>query len=393
MLEVRRTAEVVPNYSLTGDLLSYMRCGLQYRYQNGSSLPPSRPVQMWFGEFIHGVMETAYRLWRLDSPPFPWPCSITEFTKEPPPGRVKHDIGTIGDLVEATLSAAGKSARSSTLRNSAYRRAERAVNEVGPALFPLIESAEEKVIGTRAINMPPGIEARGSMYELHGVMDVLSSLSMKRLEDSFLRDAVFQSVGCIEEQSDVIVDYKGSRRPSTDHEHWKHGDWQLQMYAWLRSKQPGARPVVAGVLLYINELDPGAHDVQALQTDVKKGRTDVVPDSGSPDGYQLRAWRAGSELPDFSRELRLERMMRVVKITPESMQEALRAFDGVVLDIETSVSREALSGRIPGNWKPCGDGPTCAACDFRHFCPAPAEHRDENGNITGNYEPRPPTAP
>lgn len=388
MLEVRRTAEVVPNYSLTGDLLSYMRCGLQYRYQSGSSLPPSRPVQMWFGEFIHGVMEIAYRLWNTTAPPFPWPCTVTEFAKDAPTGRAMHDIGAIGDLVEASLSVVGKSARSSTLRNSAYRRAERAVNELGPALFPLIESAEEKVIGTRDIKMPPGRAARGSMYELHGVMDVLSSISEKQAEDGFLRDAVLQCVGGIESQADVIVDYKGSRRPPTDHDYWKHGDWQLQMYAWLRSKQPGARPVVAGVLLYINELDPSSGDVQALQTDVKKGRTDVVPDPGSPDGYQLRAWRPEAAHPNFSREFRRARMMRVVKITPESQQEALRAFDDVVMDIETSVSKEASTGRIPGNWKPCGDEPTCAACDFRHFCPSPAEHRDEK-----NYAPRAPATP
>ena len=263
------------------------------------------------------------------------------------------------------------------------------MNELGPALFPLIESAEEKVIGTRDIKMPPGIKARGTMYELHGVMDVLSSISMRQAQDSFLRDAVLRHVGDIDGHADVIVDYKGSRRPATDHEYWKHGDWQLQMYAWLRSRQPGARPVVAGVLLYINELDPGGGDVQALQTDVKKHRTDVVPDSGSPDGYQLRAWRPNAEIPNFSRDFRIARMMRVVKITPESMQEALHAFDGVVMDIETSVSNEASSGRIPGNWKPCGDEPTCAACDFRHFCPAPAEHRD----LEGNYEPGSPAAP
>lgn len=387
MLEVRRTAEVVPNYSLTGDLLSYLRCGLQYRYQNGSSLPPSRPVQMWFGEFIHGVMETAYRLWGAGAPAFPWPCTKTEFNKEPPPGRPEHDIGSIGDLVEATLSAAGKSSRSFRLRDSAYRRAELAVNELGPALFPLIESAEEKVIGTRDIVMPSGVQARGSMYELHGVMDVLSSISVNQAGDSFLRDAVLQCIGPIDNQADIIVDYKGARRPPTDHPYWKHGDWQLQTYAWLRSKQPGARPVAAGVLLYIIELDPAQSHIRALQADIKKGRTDVVPDPGSRDAYELRAWTPGADL-QLSRELRLARMIRVVKITPESQQEALRAFDGVVMDIETSVSREATSGRIPGNWTPCGDERTCVACDFRHFCPSPSEQRQN-----ALYVPKAPAAP
>src|SRR3954470_23745134 len=104
-LELRREPEIIPQYSLTGDLLSYLRCGLQYRYQSGSQLPPSRPVQLWFGEFIHGVMESAFRMWLAASPRFPWPCTPTPYRQDPPPGRASHDIGTIGDTVEGTLRA------------------------------------------------------------------------------------------------------------------------------------------------------------------------------------------------------------------------------------------------------------------------------------------------
>lgn len=387
-LGIRRPPEIVPNYSLTGDLLSYLRCGLQYRYQSGSSLPPSRPVQMWFGEFIHGVMEAAYRLWKESSPSFPWPCTMTEFLASAPADRITHDIGSIGDLVEATLSATGKSARSGVLRESAYRRAERAVNEIGPSLFPLIDSAEERVIGTRPLQAPPGVLARGNMYELHGVMDVLSSFSMQQGDESFLRAAVLDCIGSNSERTDVIVDYKGSRRPPVGSDYWKHGDWQLQMYAWLRGKQPGARRVSAGVLLYINELDPGPGDLSTLKTDISQGRTDVIPVSGSRDDYLLRTWTPGAIVPDFSTEFRLARMIRVIEINPASMQNSTEEFDRVVMDIETSVAREASSGHISGNWTPCGDAPTCAACDFRHFCPSPEDERKNP-----SYTPKAPSAP
>src|SRR3989449_10810806 len=146
--------EIVPQYSLTGDLLSFLRCGLQYRYHNGSSLPPSRPVQLWFGEFIHGIMENAFRIWLASAPAFPWPCQPTQAHLPPPANRSPHDIGAIGDTVEATLRAQGKNPRSFDVRANAYVRAERAVNELGPHLFPLIHAAEERVIGTRTVPPP-----------------------------------------------------------------------------------------------------------------------------------------------------------------------------------------------------------------------------------------------
>lgn len=386
MLQQRREPELVPNYSLTGDLLSFMRCGLQYRYQNGSALPPSRPVQMWFGEFIHGVMETAYRTWLASHPPFPWPCTPTPYNQSPAPSRAPHDIGMMGDLVEATLAAAGKSPRSRTLRDSAYERAERAVNEIGPELFPLIRSAEERVIGTRSLTMPAGVNARARMYELHGIMDVLSSVTVNTTPNNLLCSAVRAAVPNLPANAEIIVDYKGSRRPATDDEYWTQGDWQLQMYAWLRSRQPGAAPVVAGVLLYVNELAPSA--IAQLQREVNQRRTDVRPVPGSQDDYQLRTWRPGSAVPTFSAAFRMQRAIRIVPITQPSINTAVGEFDKVVVNIESCVAHEAQHGTIIAHWPAGGDDSTCDACDFRHFCPSPASARSAQG-----YQPPAPSAP
>jgi hypothetical protein len=169
----------VPSYSLTGDILSFQRCGLQYRYYNGSSLPPSRPVQLWTGEFVHGVLEEAYRHWLDHHPPFPWPNNPTPWPNPgTSPARANHDIGVLGDIVEARLTAAGKTPRSQEARDFAYRRVEAAVNILGPHLFPLITAAERRISGTRAMPTLPGggnpVRGGADRYELTGVVDVIS---------------------------------------------------------------------------------------------------------------------------------------------------------------------------------------------------------------------------
>ena len=390
-LEIKRSEHIVPSYSLTGDLLSYLRCRLQYRYHNGSALPPSRPVQLWFGEFVHGTLEMSYRFWdelrrRGQQPPdFPWPCTKREWLQTPPKWK-NHDIGKFADSVENALGQQGKQADSADTRNSAYRRVEVAVNELGPHLFPLIASTESKVIGTRAV---PDSEKdlRCDNYEVHGVIDVLTHVTLSEAsEDNFIRQYVQQVCPDLPETFEVIVDYKGARRPLTDEAYWEQGDWQIQTYAWLRGRQPEALPVAAGILIYINELAPGSAEMQAIQRSLSNRSTDQ--DSWMDQDKQIiRMWREGMDTSQLSLDFRLRRAIRIIPISEQSIKRALESFDDVVRQAEENVVDEADGRNILEAWAPnCEDEATCAACDFRYFCPRPA-------GTPSNHEIKAPTAP
>ncbi len=392
-MELERKTEnpIIPSYSLTGDLISFLRCGLQYRYHNQSSLPPSRPVQLWFGEFIHGVMENAYRIWKSDSPSFPWPSNPTPYREESPAGREPHDIGTIGEMVENTLRAGGKNPRSRETRESAYKRAEQAVNYLGQDLFPLIKFAEERVIGTRDIPVPTDASdpRRAQKYELHGVIDVVTNVSLTEVpHTNVIRQAIQRECPDLTGDFEVIIDYKGTKRPTIDHDYWKQGEWQVKTYAWLRTKQQGSLPVVAGVLLYINELVPSDRELVELKKAMRNQQTDVVPKPGSQDASLLNMWKQGNRTPDFSLDYRLARAIRVIPINPKNSEEAAEHFDKVVVDIEGCVNKEIVVGNILDQWKATGDQDTCVACDFRYICPSPAPR-----DAKENHEYQVPTAP
>ncbi|MCI0457202.1 MAG: PD-(D/E)XK nuclease family protein [Gemmataceae bacterium] len=382
----------VPSYSLTGDILSFQRCPLQYRYYNGSSLPPSRPVQMWTGEFVHGVLEEAYRHWQLHHPPFPWPCNQTPWPPPPTPlTRVPHDIGVLGDLIETRLAAGGKQPRSSAARNAAYDRVDAAINLLSPHLFPLITAAEHRISGTR--DMPPlpgGGQARGDRFELTGIVDVISSVVVAANLQNPLVQLIQALIAPVHQDYDLIVDYKAMRRPTLGSPAWQHQEWQVQTYAWLCRQVPQARPVGAGLLIYINELSPSRTDLVELKREFQNSTSDVLPPNGSQDYYALHQWQPapGSALPQFSVPFRLARAIRVIDVSDPQVQHAVTQIDQVVSHIEDSAFNEHNAGNIPNHWAACGEEQDCDACDFRHFCPSPASQR------VLNPPPRqPPVAP
>jgi CRISPR/Cas system-associated exonuclease Cas4 (RecB family) len=401
-ISVRRNPYTVPSYSLTGDLLSYLSCGLQYRYQNRAALPPSKPVQLWFGQFIHGTLEESYRRWSEHSQRLPWD---------------ELQVQDVARAVIRRLEARGVQFQRFLLLGIALERAHQAINRVGPILFPLIAECEVKLQGLRGLpDDVPRIIRQSNYYEVTGVVDVITSVELREAspENNLARTLLGPPANY-----EVVVDYKGMRRPAesdpNDHT-WEHHEWQVLTYAWLRRQQTGEARTKKGLLLYLNELAPGAEDMDRLAEEVLDHTppvTDIVP-SGS-DLVALQAWRtekrewtsrvddwedaiadwwrtgrdAGGRFPHMpafisplSPGLLLNRAMRVVTVDEDSILEKIGNFDRVVGEIEQSVAKEVTSGQVLTSWTPTPRDETCTVCDFRYWCPA-----------DGNRYRRPPTAP
>ena len=194
-LPSRSKAYMIPEYSLTGDLLSFLTCNLQYRYQNKGTLPPSKPVQRWFGEFIHGVMEESFIKWKHEKTAFPWDW--------------KEDIRPIEELIDLRLQARGLYPHDEDLffsilnqpehdltiedlnehdhKKLASARAEKAINIWGKHLFPLIDSSELLIKGIREMPKYDENRSRSKYYGINGVVDVLTSMKInKTLEQTTL---------------------------------------------------------------------------------------------------------------------------------------------------------------------------------------------------------------
>ena len=375
-VSLRKDPYVIPKYSLTGDLLAYLKCPRQYRYYNRGALPPSAPVQLWFGEFIHGVMEESFDRWRVRQDwrnlPWNWENRIRDIETTifkrlasrgltpPPPLFRRYETG---EPVE---------------RRIASFRAEHAINTWGPHLFQLIVEAEVRLSGTRP--MPALERPRSDYYGITGVVDVVSSVRLREAApDNKLVSRLLATPSIARRLSsrsaepfDIIIDYKGMRRPpcgSKDFEQslWHHQEWQLQTYAWLRKLQAPERHTIAGVLLYLNELYPSVEDVRALRQDLTKDATDVRPVDSD-----LRIVSAGplthDRIKELSQNFREERSIRIVTIESETLSRSLSQFDGVVSQIEGAIALERAGDSVKEAWQPRPDAPTCTACDFKYHC-------------------------
>nr|WP_294998490.1 PD-(D/E)XK nuclease family protein [uncultured Methanobrevibacter sp.] len=395
-LPSRSKSYMIPEYSLTGDLLSFLTCNLQYRYQNKGTLPPSKPVQRWFGEFIHGVMEEAYLQWDATNKQFPW--------------NWKRDIRPIEDMIDTRLQVDGLypydeklfySLLNSELtiedlnehdhKKLASARAEKAINVWGPHLFPLIDSSELLIKGLR--NMPNYDEktSRSNYYGINGVVDVLSSMKInKNINQSNLdnynnkiieflkKDEKFREKITQFTQGDeyeIIIDYKGMKRPpeknnNTFNNPWENHKQQILTYSWLRSQQEDSKPIFAGIIFYLNELVPSKEDLVLIQEEIANDLTDDAIDYGkySEDVESIMNWNKDDKAPELSEEFKISRSIRIINIDEDEIKNSLEKFDRVVFDIESSLIKEIKGCKIQDAWKGESDERTCKACDFRTFC-------------------------
>jgi CRISPR/Cas system-associated exonuclease Cas4 (RecB family) len=359
----------IPRYSLTGDLLSFLECEVQYRYNSKGSMPPSTPVQKWFGDFIHGVMEVAYTEWkegRLD-------IDNMDF----------EETQRIAKIVAERLENQGlKPYRGLYIKEDTPKKKRRECNanmiafyslqHWAPHLYPLINDNEVKMEDLRPmLGFGAGL-SKSEFYAVQGVVDVISTFDVSKFQANnplvkvlMLNETVSNLIEK-ENEYEIIIDYKGMERPSTTSKIWEHHEWQLNTYMWLRAQQLKAEgkktPILAGVLLYLNELYLSDEAMGRLQEIVAKGETDIMP----KDADLKRLERKDR----FNESFRVERCIRVVAYDPSRIETSLVNFDNVVKDIESNLVSESMnSSDIWKHWEGNHDKARCVACDLKTFCP------------------------
>lgn len=315
-LETKRTNLIIPSYSIKEDVLPYLTCRLRYRYHNGGSLPYARPEQFWFGLFVHGALELAYRYWK----------------SETDSGRTvdwqDRDISKFANDAETSLRNQGVRAPSSRARNSAYGKVTTMVNALGAHLFPLINKVEHRILAARPIPQSETDSGRDT-YELRGVLDALAvARAVPDIGDgNLIREYVKKACPNVKMGNELILEYKAAERPKRA-SLWKQDALQVHAYAWLRKQESGKLPA-AGVVIYVNEL------------------------------------------PE------LDKAVRVIPISRQSVKSAIAEIDAAARRIENALAKEETDGNAIRSWQPdCQDKSVCDACDFRYFCPKPVGASD-----------------
>lgn len=375
----------LPSYSLTSDVLGFVRCGLQYRYQGVAKIPSTRPFQLWFGEFIHGAMEEAYR---------EYDQSVRDGAPDLPPWNPVR-IYCMGRRIEQSLRDRKLFPNNRHVRKLGYLRAVTAINELGPYLFPLISEAEISLSATRSmLAIPSQYQTRQvPSYEMTGRVDVITSVqlndpahrgnSLVQYLVGFLNQERAQGrMKHLPDDFEVIIDYKGARRPAISTvgggatDYWSVYGWQVKTYAHIREKQPGSRPVALGVVIYLNELLPTWDDLAKMRSDIAGRVTDITPAPGSDDWNIIHMRKPRKTHPDYKKnrdlswDFRMRRALRLEPVHPAAVDEAVGRFDRYVRQIEISHSRERLCGNILNSWpKNTSEPDTCTACDYATFCP------------------------
>jgi len=256
----------------------------------------------------------------------------------------------------------------------ASKRTEVMINTWGAHLFPLIDESEIRLQTLR--ELPKGTSPRADYYEMEGIADVLSSVNiLKAPKDNEIIEnlrkipELNKQISALKsDKYEIIVDYKGTNRPSLTDVEWRLYNWQILTYAYLRSQQKGSNPVVAGILIFVNELEPSITEYMGkLKKEVAHKGSDVLP--VGDDLQKLKKWKSGKP-PRFSEEFMKARSMLIVPVNDKVIEKSLGEWDNIVGIIEGHIEMETGGKSIIENWPSRPELRSCTACDHKHFCPS-----------------------
>lgn len=365
-LSIRPSPDVQPTWDVASDLLSFLRCGLQYRYSRPGKPRPSHSSQQFSGQFLQQVLEDAWLLANTHSaPPFPWPQPVIQ-------EMLRH--------VEQRLAAQGVRCHSASGRHYTRLRAAAAINELGPLLFPILCQARLHVCGSvhnpntvphSDSNDIPACELTATIHAVARLQLHNPALSPNPLVKLLQQQLPQAPSGPVE----LLVDLQGHRRPdSCGAQTLCHDSTQLQIQA--TSSLYGTRtqhPVIAGLVCYLSELVPSRRDFLALRKALSQRPGADIPAADSLDAAILRTWKArtASAVPPLlSLPFRLQRTIRVIPVSVADQQAALTELRKTIQRILQCRSHELLTGHIISAWeRNASEVTVCQACDARTWCP------------------------
>lgn len=455
-LKEKHIPREMKSYSIVGDLISYLRCPLAYRKIKIGNLTPSRPSQLWFGNFLHGVMQDLFYLYKIDVP-IPPPLKPTCELKinmqnkkqkiNDPPERSK-DIDFFDyykNIKNCNLSCTDKRclyricadvfrrlaaqrifSRSTIMVQSAIFRVYMLLKDIGRELIPLINAAEIPLKGVyryenknffsqEIIHNFPKIPI-STFFEVHGIIDVITQIDLKKYKlilerknpKEFKQNYILESIGkvlCPElnrpssQKSEelinyekniidslltkynngfeIILDYKGQERPNLKDSEWESHEWQLRTYKWLRDQQSQGAPVIAGILIYVNEVFLSLPKIREMVKSIKNKETDTEFNDSILNDLKKNKY-INYNKPE-NNALRYARVIRFIDLQDNlSNKQALESFSKTVLKIEGCIYMEKESGNINRIWECHQNAQMCGTCDYRYknLCPVRNQQPD-----------------
>lgn len=327
----------LPRLAVTSDLLRFDACPLRYRLHAVAGWPEADADEAFrlAGVLVHAALDHAGTSCR--------PVSAGGEGLPFDEGIVERGIAFARRAVDTRSPRETRPQTHKDTLDGAEAVARRAIQDLGPELFPILAATEEQLSSTRRhpAALLPGRVRRVERFEVVGILDAVmapvhssadASGGLTGLVAAAARE-VHHSAGPVT----AIIDYKAGRRsahaPHTlgagavetdDHA------FQIACYAAIRARFRDF-PVQIGLIIYLEDL---LDNVSTLPLD-----------------------------------RRLARATTVVHLDGPARLAAETRIDGIALEIDACVEREASSLTLRSAW-PARTSRLCTRCDLRPMCPA-----------------------